>query len=99
MAINLRVIVAACAVVAACGGSIGTAAAQYYPPQPGDYQPPYADRPLYRDANGAPLAEDAYGRLYAPQPLPSDEGQAYPRPPGDVAGGNAADVTLSLIHI
>ncbi len=96
MTINSRVIVAACAVAAAFAGSLGTAAAQYYPPQPGAYPPSYADRPLYRDANGAPLQEDAYGRLYAPQPLPSDDGQAYARPPADVAGGNAADVTGSI---
>jgi lipoprotein-anchoring transpeptidase ErfK/SrfK len=94
LAINLRFVVAALAVAAACAGSIGTAAAQYYPPQPGAYPPPYADRPLYRDANGAPLQEDAYGRLYAPQPLPAqDDGQAYPRPPADVS---SADVTGSI---
>jgi lipoprotein-anchoring transpeptidase ErfK/SrfK len=96
LTINLRV-VAACGVLAALAGSLGTARAQYYPPQPGAYPPSYANRPIYRDANGAPLEEDAYGRLYQPQPLPSeDNGQAYPRPPANVAGGYPADVTGSI---
>src|ERR1700729_3865510 len=42
LAINLRVIFAACVVAAACAGSISTAAAQYYPPPPGAYPAPYA---------------------------------------------------------
>jgi lipoprotein-anchoring transpeptidase ErfK/SrfK len=83
-------------------GSIGTAAAQSYPPQP----PPYAGSlPVYRDANGVPYgpgyvqpdAEDAYPYVaprpyFAPQPLPALDGEAVARPPADVAGA-PADVT------
>jgi lipoprotein-anchoring transpeptidase ErfK/SrfK len=90
---NLRILVAVSSVTAALAGSLGSAAAQYYPPPPGAYPPAYSDRPVYRDANGAPLAEDAYGRLYAPQPMPAEEGQSFARPPADVAGG---DVTGSI---
>jgi lipoprotein-anchoring transpeptidase ErfK/SrfK len=95
--INLRTVVVASSFVAAVfAGSLGSASAQYYPPPPGAYPPPYSDRPVYRDANGAPLQEDAYGRLYAPQPLPEDDGRSYQRPPGSVAGGDPADVTGSI---
>jgi lipoprotein-anchoring transpeptidase ErfK/SrfK len=96
LAINFRAVVAASVFAAAFAGSLGSAAAQYYPPPPVAY-PPYSDHPVYRDANGAPLSEDAYGRLYAPQPMPADEGQTYARPPADVAaGGDPADVTGSI---
>jgi lipoprotein-anchoring transpeptidase ErfK/SrfK len=100
--INLRtVLVASSFVVAGLAGSLGSAAAQYYPPPPSAYPanaypPPYSQRPIYRDTNGAPLQEDAYGRLYAPQPLPADDGRFYERPPAGVAGGNPADVTGSI---
>jgi lipoprotein-anchoring transpeptidase ErfK/SrfK len=97
LANNFRAVIVA-SVVAACAfaGSLGSAAAQYYPPQPGAYPAPYADHPVYRDANGAPLSEDAYGRLYAPQPMPTQDGQVLARPPADVAGGDPADVTGSI---
>ncbi len=94
VAINIRAVLVASAVAAAFVGSLGSAAAQYYPPQPGAY-PPYSAHPLYRDANGAPLAEDAYGRLYAPQPMPSEDGRMLARPPADVGGGSA-DMTGSI---
>jgi len=98
LAINVRaVVVASVVATAALAGSLGSAAAQYYPPQPGAYPPPpYADHPVYRDANGAPLSEDAYGRLYAPQPMPSQNGQAFTRPPADVGGRDPADLTGSI---
>jgi lipoprotein-anchoring transpeptidase ErfK/SrfK len=96
LTINLRVVVVASALATAFAGSLGTAAAQYYRPPPGAYPPPYADHPVYRDANGAPLSEDAYGRLYAPQPMPSEDGRTLARPPADVAGGDPADVTGSI---
>jgi lipoprotein-anchoring transpeptidase ErfK/SrfK len=98
LAIDFRTAIALSVVAAAAfAGSSGSAAAQYYyPPQPGAYQPPYADHPVYRDADGAPLAEDAYGRLYAPQPMPTQDGQTLARPPAAVGGGDPADVTGSI---
>jgi lipoprotein-anchoring transpeptidase ErfK/SrfK len=96
LAINLRAVVVASIAAVAFGASLGSAAAQYYPPPPGAYSPPYADHPVYRDANGAPLSEDAYGRLYAPQPMPTEDGQAFARPPADVGGSDQADVTGSI---
>ncbi len=85
------------AAAGALAGSLGSAAAQYYP-QPAP--PPYAGPPpVYRDANGAPIdsryvqpaPEEVY---FAPQPLPTPEG----RPPADVVGAphSAADVTGSI---
>jgi lipoprotein-anchoring transpeptidase ErfK/SrfK len=81
-------------------GSLGTAAAQSYPPQP---------PPVYRDANGAPYgpgyvrpdAEDAYPYsaprpYFAPQPLPALDGEAVARPPADVAAAPPADVTGTI---
>jgi len=91
----------------ALAGSLGPAAAQYYPPQP--VAPPAAGSPpVYRDTNGVaidsryvqPSADEdassdrpASGPYFAPQPLPSrDE-----RPPAEVAGAPAsADVTGSI---
>jgi lipoprotein-anchoring transpeptidase ErfK/SrfK len=107
--VDLRISISVVVIAFALAGSLGDAAAQYYPPPPANYPPPppgypypanpqpYADgRPVYRDANGLPY-EDAYGRPYlAPQPLPTD-GERAPRPPGDVAGSPVPpDVTGSL---
>ena len=95
MRINRQTILVVSAITVGFTGSLGGAAAQYYPPPPGAY-PPYSDRPVYRDANGNPLQEDAYGRLYAPQPLPQDDGRFYDRPPAGVANGGLPDVTGSI---
>jgi lipoprotein-anchoring transpeptidase ErfK/SrfK len=95
LSINFRVVLAASAVATALVGSPGSACAQYYPVPAGP--PPYERQPVYRDANGVPYHQDAYGRLYAPQPLPAEDGgQVFQRPPGDVAGGDPADVTGSI---
>jgi lipoprotein-anchoring transpeptidase ErfK/SrfK len=95
--ISLRAVVVAFAVTTAFAGALGTASAQYYPPPPGAYPAPYSGQPVYRDANGVPYQQDAYGRLYLPQPMPAeDDGQVFARPPGDVAGGEPADVTGSI---
>ncbi len=94
---SIRLVGVAFAVAGALAGSLGGAAAQYYP-QPAP--PPYAGPPpVYRDANGAPIdsryvqpaSQDVY---FAPQPLPTPDG----RPPADVAGAPpaAADVTGSI---
>jgi lipoprotein-anchoring transpeptidase ErfK/SrfK len=97
LANNFRAVVVASAVAAcAFAGSLGSAAAQYYSPPPGASPAPYSDHPVYRDANGAPLSEDAYGRLYAPQPMPSQDGQSFARPPADVSGSTSGDVTGSI---
>jgi lipoprotein-anchoring transpeptidase ErfK/SrfK len=96
LGIHLRFALVASVVAAGLAGSLSRASAQYYPPPPGAYPSPYAQRPVYRDANGAPLEEDAYGRLYAPQPMPQEEGQAFVRPPANIGGGDPADVTGSL---
>jgi len=98
--------VVAFAVAASCAGTLGSAAAQYYPPQP--VPPPYAGQaPVYRDADGAPIdpryvqpapGEDAApGQVasqpyFAPQPLPA----VSERPPADISGASAADVTGSI---
>jgi lipoprotein-anchoring transpeptidase ErfK/SrfK len=96
LGINLRVVLCASAVATALVGSLGSASAQYYPAPAGAYSPPYERQTVYRDANGVPYQQDAYGRLYAPQPMPAeDNGQVFARPPGDVAG-NPADVTGSI---
>jgi len=92
----------------ALAGSLGSAAAQYYPPPPADYPPPpaypypanpppYPGAHPYHDANGVPY-EDAYGRPYfAPQPLPMLGDAQVQRPPGDVAGVPvSADITGSV---
>jgi lipoprotein-anchoring transpeptidase ErfK/SrfK len=145
----LRTSISLVAIAVALAGSIGTAAAQYYPPQPSAYPPPpaypsyppgpYSRAPLpppddgaqmneppgapygyaplvYRDANGAPYDPRYDGRpipgqdeseaypppnrpyfspdsRFAPQPLPSLGGEPPPRPPADVAGAPAIDVT------
>ncbi len=89
----------------AFAGSLGTAGAQDYPPQP--VGPGYAvPPPVYRDANGAPIDpryvqpapnEDAYpggparASYFPPQPLPSPDD----RPPAFVAGASG-DVTGSI---
>jgi lipoprotein-anchoring transpeptidase ErfK/SrfK len=88
--VSLRAVVAASAIATALAVSLGTASAQYYPPPPGAYH-----QPVYRDTNGVPYEQDLYGRLYAPQPTPADGGQAFARPPADVAG-DPADVTGSI---
>jgi lipoprotein-anchoring transpeptidase ErfK/SrfK len=89
-------------------GSLGSAAAQYYPPQPAP--PPYAaPAPVYRDANGVPYqpgyvqpaGEDAYvppaPPYFAPQPMPTVDGATFQRPPADVSGAPvSADVTGSV---
>ena len=90
--------VALSTVTSVLAGALGGAAAQYYPVPAGAYPPPppppYAGHPVYRAPDGTPLQEDAYGRLYAPQPMPVEEnGQAYGRPPADIVG--APDVTGS----
>jgi len=100
--------VAALAVAASLAGSLGSASAQYLPPQP--VPPPYAAPPVYRDAGGAPIdpryvrpapEEDAPGQVagepyFAPQPLPDMDG----RPPAAVSsaasGAAAGDVTGSI---
>ena len=92
----------------ALAGSLGSAAAQYYPPQPAP--PPYAaPGPVYRDANGMPYqpgyvqpaGEDAYvpptPPYFAPQPMPTVDGGTYQRPPAGVSGAPvSADVTGSV---
>ncbi len=104
----MRVSIGFVVVAFAVAGSLGPAAAQYYPPQPAP--PSYSGSPpVYRDADGAPInpryvqpapADDAYpGQVasqpyFAPQPLPAvDE-----RPPATVAAAPAAggDVTGSI---
>jgi lipoprotein-anchoring transpeptidase ErfK/SrfK len=96
--------VVAFAVAVCFAGALGSADAQYLPPQPAP--PPYAASPVYRDANGAPIdpryvqpapAEGAGGQVasqayFAPQPLPMVDG----RPPAEVSGADAADVTGSI---
>ena len=97
MGISIRAAFVVCAVAGASIGAVGTASAQYYPPPPDAYPPAYERAPVYRDANGVPYQQDAYGRLYAPQPMPSgDPGQSFVRPPADVASGDPADVTGSV---
>jgi len=94
--IVLRVVVVVSAVAGVFAGALGTVAAQYYPPPPGYSPPPYAGQPVYRDVNGVPYQQDAYGRLYSPQPLPEEEGgQVFRRPPADISG-DPADVTGSI---
>jgi lipoprotein-anchoring transpeptidase ErfK/SrfK len=89
-------------------GSLGSAAAQYYPPQPAP--PPYAaPAPVYRDANGVPYqpgyvqpaGEDASvppaPPYFAPQPMPTVDGATFQRPPADVSSAPvSADVTGSV---
>jgi lipoprotein-anchoring transpeptidase ErfK/SrfK len=96
LGISFRVALVACAVATAFAGSLGSAFAQYYPPPPGAYAAPSERQPVYRDANGVPYEQDAYGRLYAPQPMPAEgNGQVFARPPADVSG-DPADVTGSI---
>jgi lipoprotein-anchoring transpeptidase ErfK/SrfK len=91
-----RAVVVASAVAGVFAGALGTASAQYYPPPEGYAPPPYAGQPVYRDVNGVPYQQDAYGRLYSPQPMPPEAGgQAFQRPPGDISG-DPADVTGSI---
>jgi len=93
--VSLRVVLVASAVAIVFAGALGAASAQSYPPPPG--ASPYSGQPVYLDANGVPYQQDAYGRLYAPQPMPAEgDGQVFARPPGDVAGGDPADVTGSI---
>jgi lipoprotein-anchoring transpeptidase ErfK/SrfK len=99
-------------ITAALGASLGSAAAQYAaqpgvsaPPQPVyrdangvPYGPGYVQPgPQDQDADAYP--PDPYrpmGRRYfAPQPMPAD-GSAVSRPPADVSGGSAPDVTGSV---
>jgi lipoprotein-anchoring transpeptidase ErfK/SrfK len=103
----LRSSISLVVVAFALAGSLGTAAAQYYPPQP--VAPPNGGAPpVYRDANGAPIdsryvqpapnegsysGDPASGTYLAPQPLPGPD----ERPPAAVAGAPAsADVTGSV---
>jgi lipoprotein-anchoring transpeptidase ErfK/SrfK len=87
----------------AVGGSLGSASAQYLPPQP-------APPPLYRGVDGTPIdsryvqpapgeeaeaVQPANPPYFAPQPLPAVDGAAMSRPPADVAGASA-DVTGSI---
>jgi lipoprotein-anchoring transpeptidase ErfK/SrfK len=98
----LRYSISVVAIAFALAGSIGSAAAQYYPPPPMAYPPPYAGPPPgYRDAGDTPYdpryddqagPEGPYGYppaeppYFSPQPLPMVDGSAIQRPPGDVAG-------------
>jgi lipoprotein-anchoring transpeptidase ErfK/SrfK len=92
LGISFRAAFVLCAVAGASFGAVDTACAQYYPP-PDAYPPAYERQPVYRDANGVPYQQDAYGRLYAPQPMPSsDNGQSFTRPPANVASGDPANV-------
>jgi len=104
----LRASISLVVIAFALAGSLGSAAAQYYPPPPADYPPPpaypypanpppYPGAHPYHDANGVPY-EDAYGRPYfAPQPLPMLGDAQVQRPPGDVAGVPvSADITGSV---
>jgi lipoprotein-anchoring transpeptidase ErfK/SrfK len=90
-------------------GSVGLAAAQYYPPP--DYAPPGYVRPapVYRDARGVPINPSyvqpapgdevyegpPYGRsFFPPQPMPVLNGGIAQRPPAELADvGGSADVT------
>ena len=107
----LRLNLNLCVAALALGGSVGSAAAQYYPPPPAGYYPPppsyAAPQPVYRDVNGVPYdpryvrpipGEEEDDQAYlAPQPLPSLDGQSIQRPPAAVYGAPpAADVTGSL---
>ena len=90
-------------------GSVGLAAAQYYPLP--DYAPPGYVRPapVYRDARGVPINPSyvqpapgdevyegpPYGRsFFPPQPMPVLNGGIAQRPPAELADvGGSADVT------
>jgi lipoprotein-anchoring transpeptidase ErfK/SrfK len=103
----LRASIGLVVIAFALAGSLGSAAAQYYPPQPA---PPPASAPVYRAANGMPYqpgyvqpaGEDAYGPpspppYFAPQPMPAVDGGTFQRPPADVSGAPVpADVTGSV---
>ncbi|HEX4043088.1 MAG TPA: hypothetical protein VHY10_15425, partial [Xanthobacteraceae bacterium] len=101
---SFRAVVVAFAVAVCFAGALGSADAQYLPPQPAP--PPYAASPVYRDADGAPIdpryvqpapAEGTPGQVasqpyFAPQPLSGvDE-----RPPAEVSGADASDITGSV---
>ena len=101
----MRTSISLVVVALALAGSLGTASAQDYPPQP--VAPGYAvPPPVYRDASGAPIDpryvqpapnEDRYSggpdraSYLPPQPLPSPDD----RPPAYVAGASG-DVTGSI---
>jgi lipoprotein-anchoring transpeptidase ErfK/SrfK len=103
----LRASIGLVVIAFALAGSLGSAAAQYYPPQPA---PPPASAPVYRAANGVPYqpgyvqpaGEDAYAPpapppYFAPQPMPAVDGGTFQRPPADVSGAPVpADVTGSV---
>jgi lipoprotein-anchoring transpeptidase ErfK/SrfK len=107
----LRTSIGLVVIAFAFAGSLGSAGAQNYPPQPAP--PPYpGSAPAYRDSNGAPLApqyvqpaggqasypdQPASGAYFPPQPLPRQDGAAMQRPPADVSGAPAsANVTGSI---
>ncbi len=105
----LRVSIGLVAVAFVLVGSLGNADAQSYTPPPG--YPPQPAPPVYRDANGvaygpgvvqpapgvaSPANQPASPPYFAPQPLPTVDGGAMQRPPADVAGAPAADVTGSI---
>jgi len=104
----LRASIGLVVIAFALAGSLGSAAAQYYPPQPAP--PPYAAAaPVYRDANGVPYqpgyvqpaGEAAYvppaPPYFAPQPMPTVDGATFQRPPADVSSAPvSADVTGSV---
>lgn len=97
----LRAKISLVVIAFALAGSLGSAAAQYYPPPPANpypaNPPPYPGAHPYRDADGVPY-EDAYGRPYfPPQPLPTLGDEQAQRPPAIVAGAPAsADITGSV---
>ncbi len=83
----------------ALAGSLGSAAAQYYPPPPRDYPPPAAypypanpPPPSYAAAPRGPYD----GENFPPQPLPVLGDQQVQRPPADIGGADPADVTGSV---
>jgi lipoprotein-anchoring transpeptidase ErfK/SrfK len=77
-------------IASALAGSVGSAAAQYYPPPPAVYPPP----PTYPYPASPPPYPAA---KFAPQPLPVVGDEQARRPPTDVAGPpNSSDVTGSI---
>ena len=109
LGVVLRSRISLSVIALALTGSVGLAAAQYYPPP--DYAPPGYVRPapVYRDARGVPINPSyvqpapgdevyegpPYGRsFFPPQPMPVLNGGIAQRPPAELADvGGSADVT------
>jgi lipoprotein-anchoring transpeptidase ErfK/SrfK len=86
----LRASISLVVIAFALAGSVGGAAAQYYPAPSTGYSPPYPSPAPTRVYSGP--SDDL-----APQPLPSVDGGSVPRPPADVAGlPGSGDVTGTI---